>query len=269
MRIKALGGRFGGIFSFNKPILIVTDLDFLLSVLTKDFDYFHDRDLYHNVKHDILSGNLVKVQGEYWKSLRRKLTPAFTSGKLRSMLTTILEVGSKFEQVLAESVQKNEAIDVHDILSRFTCDIIGSCAFGIECNSMEIEDSEFLKMGLKSFQPSTSNSYRAVKFISTHFPRLSKHLGLKTTRPEIEEFFTKLVKTVIDHREAHNVKRQDFIDLLMNIDNEDNHLSDGRDDRPGKLSLGQIAAQSFIFFIAVSFLIFCLFILVFRSFCVV
>lgn len=232
----------------------------LLSIFTRDFEFFHDRDLYHNVKHDILSGNLVKVQGEYWKSLRRKLTPAFTSGKMRFMLTTILEVGTKFEHVLAQLVQRNQEIDVLDILSRFTCDIIASCAFGIECNSMEIRDSEFLKMGLKSFQRSNSNYHRAIKFVSTHFPSLSRKLGVKTTRPEIEEFFTKIVKTVIDHREANNVKRKDFIDLLMNIENENNLLSDGRDDRPGKLSLGQIAAQSFIFFIAVSFLILCLFV---------
>lgn len=254
--MKALGGKFGGMFSSIKPILIVTDLDLLQNILVKDFNYFHDRGMYYNVKHDPVSGHLVKVEGAYWRKLREKLTPTFTSNKLRNIMTTILEVGGRFEKFLKKSIEENAELDAHDICARFTCDIIGSCAIGIECNSFENRDSEFLKIGLNTFLKATTFRHRMVKFLTNHFPGVSKRLGLKTTRKELEDFMMKIVKNVIDHREKNNVRRNDFMDLLLDIKNEDGQLDDGRNDRPGKLSVGQIVAQSFIFFIAVRFEIF-------------
>lgn len=238
-------------FNAIKPILIVTDLDLLQNILVKDFNYFHDRGMYHNVKHDPVSGHLVKVEGAYWKKLREKLTPTFTSGKLRNMMMTILEVGERFETFLRKSIEENPELDLHDVCARFTCDIIGSCALGIECNSFENKESEFLKISLNTFLKPSTYRHRIVKFLTNHFPGLSKRLGLKTTRKELEDFLMKIIKNVIDYREKNNVRRNDFMDLLLDIENQDGQLNDGRNDRPGKLSVGQIVAQSFIFYIGV------------------
>lgn len=203
--------------------------------------------MYYNVKDDPLSGHLLNIEGDYWKKLREKLTPTFTSGKMRQMMPTIVEVGTKLEAYMAKTIEENPEPEIKDILARFTTDIIGSCAFGIECNSLEDKTAKFLEMGLKVFQQ-PRNSF-AKQLIAVTYPDFARKLGIRTTRDDVSEFFMKIVNDVIEYREKNNVKRNDFMDLLLQL----RHEGDAGDDS-GKLGLttGEIAAQVFVFFLAVS-----------------
>lgn len=237
-------GKFGGIYFFTKPVFFVTDLDLLKTVLIKDFQHFHDRGMYYNVKDDPLSGHLLNIEGEYWKKLREKLTPTFTSGKMRQMMPTIVEVGTKLEAYMEKTIIENPEPEIKDILARFTTDIIGSCAFGIECNSLEDKTAKFLEMGLKVFQQPRNSFVK--QLIAVTYPGFARKMGIKTVRDDVSEFFMKIVNDVIEYREKNNVKRNDFMDLLLQLKNEGNES--------GKLGLtvGEIAAQVFVFFLAVS-----------------
>lgn len=78
-------------------------------------------------------------------------------------------------------------------------------------------------------------------FIST-FPKLSLRLGLSMTRKDVSEFFTKTVVDNVKYREDNDVKRNDFMDLLIKMKNQG-----AQEDR---LTINEIVSQSFIFFIA-------------------
>jgi cytochrome P450 family 6 len=119
-------GKFGGIYFFTKPACIINDLDLMKIVFIKDFQYFHDRGMYYNVKDDPLSGHLLNLEGEKWKKLREKLSPTFTSGKMRYMLPTIVDVGVRLESFINKIIADNEEHEIKGILARFTTDIIGS-----------------------------------------------------------------------------------------------------------------------------------------------
>lgn len=229
----------------------MTDLDFLKTVLIKDFQHFHDRGMYYNVKDDPLSGHLLNIEGDYWKKLREKLTPTFTSGKMRIMVPTIVDVGKKLQSFMMKTIEVNAEPEIKDILARFTTDIIGTCAFGIECNSLEDEKAKFLEMGLKVFQQPRNSFVK--QLIAVTYPDFARKLGVKSVRNDVSEFFMKIVKDVVEYREKNNIKRNDFMDLLIQLKNE-NEVVEAREKNKklGKLTIEEIAAQVFVFFLAVS-----------------
>jgi cytochrome P450 family 6 len=75
-----------GIFSFDKPSLLIRDLELVKNVLVKDFQNFTERVFKVERKLDPLFANsLATVGGQLWRHLRTNLTPVFTSRKMKMM----------------------------------------------------------------------------------------------------------------------------------------------------------------------------------------
>lgn len=103
-----------------------------------------------------------------------KLAPTFTSGKMKMMFPTIVECGELLREQLSETVENQEAVDVKDLLARYTTDVISSCAFGIETNSLKNPNSEFRMYGKKFFQPSLKRGLS--NFLFNFNPKLTQFL---------------------------------------------------------------------------------------------
>lgn len=207
--------------------------------------------MYYNVKDDPLSGHLLNIEGEYWKKLREKLTPTFTSGKMRQMIPTMLDVGKKLETFMMKTIEMDSEPEIKDILARFTTDIIGSCAFGIECSSLEDKTAKFLEMGLRVFQQPRNSFLK--QLLAVTYPDFARKLGIKSTQDDVSEFFLNIVKDVVTYRETNNVKRNDFMELLLQLKNNGEHADNvTQSNQLGKLTIEEIAAQVFVFFLAVS-----------------
>lgn len=173
--------RMVGIWAFSKPLLIVTDRNIIKDILVKSFSHFRDHGDEIDFEQDPMMGtktflkifkticfcslyyciiiyfrvlgNLFNLTGAKWRNLRVKLTPTFTSGKMKMMLPTMLACGTQLQNHLIEMEKLQSEIEIKDILSRFTMDMIASCAFGIETNSLKNPNSEFLKHGGSFFKP--------------------------------------------------------------------------------------------------------------------
>jgi len=231
---------FIGMFFAIKPVVLAIDLEFIKRILITDFSYFHDRGVFFNEEKDPLSGHIFNLEGTRWKKLRAKLTPTFTSGKMKFMFPTLVAVGHEFIRVLTNEVTAGNEIEMKEFLARFTTDVIGSCAFGLECNSLVDPEAEFRDMGRKSFGEPRNSRIKSLLLLS--FKSLGKFFNQKGIRDDVSEFFMKAVKETVEFREKNKVHRNDFMDLLLKLKNSEN-----TDER---LTLNEIAAQAFVFFLA-------------------
>ncbi|CAO1430189.1 unnamed protein product [Diamesa tonsa] len=231
-------GPICGVYMYMRAIALVTDLNLVKTILIKDFSNFPNRGNYFNEKDDPLTAHLFNIEDEQWKSLRSKLTPTFTSGKLKMMFSTVMDVSDKLVKAIDKDITDKSQIEIKDTLSRFTIDVIGTVAFGLECNSLTDKNAEFYRMGLKSF--AGVNFLR--RFLITTFRNLAKKLHFKNISTEISNFYMSAVRETVEHRENNpDVVRNDFMNLLIEMKNSKGENS---------LTFNQIAAQAFVFFLA-------------------
>lgn len=111
--------------------------------------------------------------------------------------------------------------EIRDLTAKFTTDVIGTCAFGLECNSLKDSQSEFRRMGCAVLN--SSASLALAKMVRVFFPKLFKALKLRTFPAEVQQFFMGIVKQTIDFRNTNRVRRNDFIQLLLEIKNQNHH----------------------------------------------
>ncbi|XP_063929995.1 cytochrome P450 6a8-like [Zophobas morio] len=239
--LKRQKARHGGFFLFARPAYLVIDLEYVKNVFTKDFKYFNDRGMYYNEKDDPISAHLFNVSGEKWKNLRTKLTPTFTSGKMKMMFQTLLDCEKNLHEKIEELYERNEPLDVKKLLSCYTMDVIGSCAFGIECNSFKDGPASFREYGLKFFNMSKWENF--VFGLSMSYPKVAKALKVRAVSKSVSDFFSKVVKDNVEYRESNHYSRKDFMQLLIEMKRKGTQNGTG-------LTLDEITAQSFVFFLA-------------------
>jgi cytochrome P450 family 6 len=216
--------------------------------MTKDFQYFTDRGLYYNEKDDPLSAHLFAIGGQKWRNLRTKLTPTFTSGKMKMMFQTLVDCEPNLLQKIEIDRVAKVPTDIKEALGCFTTDIIGSCAFGLDCNTFAEENSPFREYGRKVF---TFNTSRLLKlFFASTFPKTADALGISLTEKDISKFFSKVVKDTVSYREKNNYTRKDFLQLLIDLKNNKLAEDEGYKHDGNTLTIDEIAAQCFVFFIA-------------------
>lgn len=232
-----------GAYFFTRKITMLLDLDLIKTILVKDFSAFSDRNIYYNEKDDPLSAHLVALDGKKWKDTRLKLTPTFTSGKMKNMFSTISEVGNRLTDFLHQTIKENDELEIKGILDRFTMDVIGTCAFGVECNTLKDTNNDFYRIGRMAMKSPRHNPLLLI--FLTEMKGLARFLRIKSIRDEVSTFFINIVKSTIAYREENNIQRNDFMDLLIKMKTNDN----GSDPSSG-LTINQIAAQSFLFFSA-------------------
>ncbi|KAI4460049.1 cytochrome p450 [Holotrichia oblita] len=133
---------YAGMYFFHLPVFIPIDLDLIKRIIQTDFVHFMDHGIYYHEEVDPLSAHIFALNGQKWRNLRTKLTPTFTSGKMKNMFPIVVKISQELVNVITDEC-KTGPIETKDVAARFTTDIIGNCAFGIECNSLKDPNTEF------------------------------------------------------------------------------------------------------------------------------
>ncbi|KAI4456040.1 cytochrome p450 [Holotrichia oblita] len=234
---KARRQKHGGVYLFGKPMYIPVDAELVRNILVKDFQYFSGRGIHFNSERQQCLDNLFFLDGPRWKTLRQKLTPTFTSGKMKMMFNTMLDCTGPLLKKMNEMADSNEVIDIKDMLAKFTTDVIGSCAFGIECNSFETADSDFRKYGKSVFE---ENAFKALKMmLAFNYENLAKKLRITILDKDVENFFVKISTETYNYRVRNNIKRKDFMQILIELKEVEKSLT-----------MKELISQVFGFFVA-------------------
>lgn len=206
--------KFVGIFQARRPTLFVIDLDIVKSILSKDFSCFTDRlSVSTDTQREPLLRNLANMSGAEWKAMRHIVTPTFSSGKMKAMFPLVADCANTLKTVLIQ--ESLDEVDVPNVMCRFTTDVIGSCAFGVDPGSLKNPDSPFLIMSQKMFKADRSTILK--RYCRTFFPKLFKLLNLRTYSMQVETFFTNIISQVLTERRSTGVKRNDFLQLMLNV----------------------------------------------------
>ncbi|XP_077301129.1 cytochrome P450 6a2-like [Arctopsyche grandis] len=232
-----------GLFMLHGKALMINDLDLIKTMMVKDFQYFPDHGLGMNEISDPLSKHIFNMEGNAWKTLRTKLTPTFTSRKMKYMFNTMLNCSEELENYLEEQVKMGNEVDFKETLAKYGTDVIGSCAFGIETNSFKYPDADFRNMGKKFFDINFIKCFREI--LTLYAPSVVRHFHVRIVPKDVENFFRKTVDETIKYREENNTTRNDFLQILIDMKNNDELNGSGQ-----SMSLLEITAQVFLFFIA-------------------
>lgn len=238
-RFKAKAPAFG-IYLFVSPSVVITDLELVKNVLVSDFDNFHNRGLYFNERDDPLGAQLFTLEDAAWKTMRGKLTPTFSSGKMKMMFETVLQIADIMQKQFDKDSESG-LVEIKETLAKFTTDVIGNVAFGLEMNSISDPDAEFRNMGKKIFQVDANMQIKIL--LMTSFRTLARKLRMTLFPKEVADFFVKTIRKTVNYRRQENIQRNDVMNLLMNL------LDNGKNEE-GKISFNELAANCFVFFFA-------------------
>ncbi|XP_069699318.1 cytochrome P450 6j1-like [Periplaneta americana] len=205
-----------GFFAFDRPALLINDLDLVKNVLVKDAQNFIDHVIDIDKSVDPLFGRMLfSLKGERWRHVRVNLTPVFTSGKMKKMFHLVKICSDQLLQHLEKITADGKPVPIKETMSRYTTDVISSCAFGIDSNTLSNPNAE-VRLKLRKFF-----DYSVMKGVASMFmmfaPALQNFFGLRFLDSDASNFLRSTVWNTVDYREKNGVVRRDFLENMIEL----------------------------------------------------
>lgn len=206
-----------GLYELNNPYLLIRDIDIAKAIMTKDFQNFMNRGFFESDLVSTVGKNLFLLEGEEWKNMRSKVTPAFTSVKIKNMFNLMKTCSDDLITLLNLTSEKGDGcVDIGDVIAKYTTDVTACCGFGLESNCVRDPDCEFNRNRKILCQPFPT--LKSIKHIlAANFPRLCRMMGLKLLEKETDQFFMNIVSETMRYRESRGIVRNDFVDHLIRL----------------------------------------------------
>ncbi|XP_069132180.1 cytochrome P450 3A8-like [Argopecten irradians] len=218
-------GFYGGL---TPQTLVVGDKDMLRQILVKDFSNFPDRVVFKGFNGD-LETSLNHLTGDDWKHVRNKITPVFSSGKLRKMFQMVDHASDTLVESLRKRLKEGEGMtDMMEVYGGFTMDVICSTAFGIQVDSQKNPNDEFVVNARKFMNLNFSSPIILILIFLPRLGFLMPLLGLSFADKGVQAFFRKVTIKLLNERVAGNKEKADFLQLMKNI--QENKDDDAKED---------------------------------------
>lgn len=108
-------------------------------------------------------------------------------------------------------------VNVNEAAARFTTDTIGRCAFGLDCNALSDQDSEYRRAGLSALT-ATRRTVALNLVRLTGLGWLLDVFRVSTANEHVCRFFDGLFQDAVrQHGTGEAARRNDFIALLVKL----------------------------------------------------
>lgn len=207
---------FIGIYELTHPVFVIRDPELVKKVTIQDFDHFFnhqtefDRDL-----DSLMSRTLFFNQDQPWKDMRSILSASFTGNKMRMMFDLVCDSTNKFVSATRNQAQEMRGLEIElkDLLSRFTTNMIASTAFGLEIDTVTNRDNEFFLAGKKI---TNFDGIQGLKLLLLDcIPNIMKMLRIRFLDQNLSDYFRGVVLSAMKYRETNNIFRPDMVQLMM------------------------------------------------------
>lgn len=154
---------------------------------------------------------------------------------MRLIFPTIVAVGNELVGCLSETIKADNEVEIRDIFGRYVTDVIGTCVFGIQCNSLKDPNVLLRKMAKKRFEDEPLLSILKTLFAVT-YSEVARFLGIRENNQEVIDFFTGIIGESFEYRVKNGVRRNDLMDLFI------------QSKKSKDLTMSEITAHAFTFF---------------------
>lgn len=203
---------------FQVPVIVIRDPDLVQRIMVKDFAHFYDRPA-PRVSNDPTSQNLFNLRSRTWRALRQKITPTFSSGKLKQMFGEIDKCGDHIAEEAGKSELCGESVDARLFCNSFATEVIGSTAFGLDFSKANPQATEFNGMVTDVFSSSLRQGLTFV--LSLVAPKVAELLKITAFPKHVIDYFLKLTKSTKEYRKKNVVKRNDYFQLLLGLQEDE------------------------------------------------
>lgn len=213
---KMPGLDYFGIWVFGTPHLVVRSPELIKHILVKDFNSFSDRTIASDKNADPIMAHVIFImKNPLWKAVRAKLTPIFTTGKMKNMVPLIADAGAAMNKYLYKQSMMNDEVEMKEVTAKFTTDVITSCVFGVNAMSFEHEDAAFRSIGRRMFNFKLANAIRGTAYFFA--PRIVSLFKLRFFEEGINEFCRDAFWDAINERRRTGAKRNDMVDIIIEM----------------------------------------------------
>ncbi|KAJ3654759.1 hypothetical protein Zmor_013927 [Zophobas morio] len=215
-----------GFFILDKPCLLLRDPEVIKRILITDFQYFFDRNVLNNKRDDPIGTHMLFfLKNPDWKEMRTKITPVFTSSKMKAMSNLIENSSNELTNYLSTQVERKSVIEMKEVCLKFTVNVITSTAFGVDSNSFK-DDSRFCEEAKRMINwDDFMTAFRIRCYFLAH--SVVKIFRLKLFNPISIKFLEESFWDIMNSRTNSKSHRNDLIDILLQLKRDEKNFLDG------------------------------------------
>ncbi|XP_077069432.1 cytochrome P450 3A40-like isoform X2 [Siphateles boraxobius] len=225
-------GKVWGIYDGRLPILMVTDLEIIKTVMVKEcYSTFTNRRETNADLAGPFADGITITKDEQWKRIRGSLSPYFTSGRLKEIFPIAVTHADRF----IKNMQKRDheqPVKIKEVVAPYSLDVVASSSFSVDIDSINNADDPFVTNIKKFFQ----------------FSLLSPLILLQSMSTSSMDFFYNALRKIKDEHSKKSDGRVDFLKLMIQSQISDDQAKDTTSDQPVKgLTDHEILSQSLVF----------------------